>query len=126
MNTKLKEGQVVKSWFFATGVKRNEEYLEVGDYRDIDLRYTSGNPVFDEERRVKEYLITSVSEKHPQITIGNRTSSYENTIYAIELNEDGSYNENNSKIKFSTCYVYRGSIGEQYVEVIREMKKTYV
>lgn len=134
MKSKLKEGQVVKCTYFGRGYVQNS-IVRVGDYADNYLNETYSNtgnyvsggiPSIDENRGKKEFLVLEVKEQQPEMTIGNRTSSYENQIRAIELNEDGTYDENNQEISFSTCYVYKGSIKEENVEIIGEMKKTYI
>lgn len=133
MGTKLKEGQVVRSGLFVNGYIE-KEFIKVGNYKEEDIQqtyphtgnYVLGTPSIDNNRREREYLILAVSEQHPKPTIGNRSSSYENEIHAIELNEDGSYDENNDKISFSTCFVYYSSIMEENIEIVGEMKKMYI
>jgi len=133
MGTKLKEGQVVRSGLFVNGFIQ-KEFIQVGCYKEKKIHETYSNtgnhvlgiPAIDENRREREYLILEVKEQQPRNTIGNRRSSYENMIYAIELKEDGSYDENNQKISFSTCGVYSGSISEWDIEIVGEMKKTYI
>ncbi|PLS19211.1 hypothetical protein CVD28_02030 [Bacillus sp. M6-12] len=134
MGTKLKEGQVVQSSFFVRGNMGRDQIIKVGDYEDNYIylkyynheQYANGEPSIDENRSEKEYLVLSVEEQFPQTTVGHRTSSYQNTIVAIELNADGTYNEENQKISFSTCYVYTGAIMEENIHIVREMKKTYI
>ena len=72
-----------------------------------------------------EWIVVSVWEQEPMLTVGNRTSSYENKFNLIKLDEDGKYNENNEKVTISTCYVYRDSICEDDIEIIRSMKKSF-
>jgi hypothetical protein len=134
MGTKLKEGQVVKSASFVRGNLNEYGVVKVGNYNDQWIHakiyntdfYSNGIPAIDEERVNREYLILKVHESQPHVTIGNRMSSYENSMVAIELNEDGTYNEDNQKISFSTCYVYTGAIKEEDIQIVREMKKTYI
>jgi len=133
MGTRLKEGQVIKSKYFRNGYIQNG-IIHVGNYDEYELfqkyplsdEYVYGKPSIDHSRADKEYLVLRVEEYPPRITVANRTSSYENKIIAIELNEDGTYNENNQKICFSTCYVYHGAIDEKDIEIVREMKKVYI
>ena len=73
-----------------------------------------------------EWLVTSVWEKQPMDTVGNRRSSYENAFELIRLNDDGIYEEDNEKITISTCNVYRDSINENDIEIVGERRKTYI
>lgn len=134
MGTKLKEGQVIQSAFFVRGNINENGVVKVGDYDDNWIYakiyntdfHSNGIPSVDEDRANKEYLILKVYESEPRITIGNRMSSYENHIVAIQLNPDGTYKEDNQKISFSTCHVYTGAIKEEHIHIVREMKKTYI
>lgn len=137
MRTKLREGQVVTCLDFAKGNMKNE-IIHVGNYDDNYIYgmafyvkhnakdYTHGEPCVDENRGKREFLILKVSESEPQLTLGNRMTSYTNKMFAIELNEDGTYNENNQKITFYTNCCLKGAINEDNIQIVAEMKKVYV
>lgn len=138
MNTKLAEGLVIKSNLFVNGNERIPKVFRVGNFDDKwiyektstygvdEIFYSNGTPAINKERSQKEYLVLSVVEKNPQIGLGNRTSEYNNLITAIELSSDGTYDETNPKIEFSTAYVGCGQIVENDIKVVRQMKKTYI
>lgn len=133
MNTKLKEGQVVTSIDFIKGNTKNG-IIHVGDYSDEwvyekflgKFDFVHGEPNNDESRGQRQYLILQVKESLPYFTVGNRTTSYENWILAIELNDDGTYDENNQKISFTTAGCFTGAIKEDNIKIVAEMKKVYV
>lgn len=133
MNTKLKEGQVVTSDDFIKGNTKNG-IIYVGHYSDEwvyekflgEFDFVHGEPNNDESRSQRQYLILQVKESLPYFTVGNRTTSYENWILAIELNGDGTYNEDNQKIAFSTNCCLKGAINETNIQIVAEMKKVYV
>ncbi|MDX5853482.1 hypothetical protein SIM22_04965 [Bacillus cereus group sp. BfR-BA-01363] len=131
MRTKLKEGQVVKCINFIRG-NLKEDIIFVGDYDDEWIyerflyEYAHGKPYIDDKRAEIEYLILNVNEEPPRKIIGNRTTSYENRILAIELNDDGTYDENNQKISFTTAGCFIGAIKEDNIKIVAEMKKVYV
>jgi hypothetical protein len=73
------------------------------------------------------WLVTSVVERQPQLTIGNRISSYENEITVIEVDENYQYDENHMKKKiFSTAFVYNGAIPEDQIEIVKQLVLKYV
>lgn len=133
MNTKLKEGQVVTSDDFIKGNTKNG-IIYVGHYSDEwvyekflgEFDFVHGEPNNEESRSQRQYLILQVKESLPYFTVGNRTTSYENWILAIELNDDGTYDENNQKISFTTAGCFTGAIKEDSIKIVAEMKKVYV
>ncbi|WP_242249106.1 hypothetical protein [Bacillus cereus group sp. BfR-BA-01328] len=126
MKTKLREGQVIKSLSFSKGTMENG-IVEVGNYEDNWIYgIFSGNPCVDENRKNKEYLVLQVIEDEPDKTYGKQIISYKNKIVAIELNEDGAYNEHNQKISFETLGCREWHINEDDIQIVAEMKKVYV
>lgn len=104
MRTKLKEGMIIRSEKFVNGYP-GETDIQAND----------------------KFVITKAEEELPQMTIGNRTSSYENSFVAIRLNADGSYDEAGKVIKFSTSHVFVGvGVPETDIEVLGQMKKVFV
>lgn len=72
-----------------------------------------------------EWLVISMWEEQPRITIGNRSSSYENGFVISKLDDDGAYNKNNQINNISTAFVFSNSINEIDIDVIRMMEKSF-
>lgn len=107
MRTKLREGLIIRS-----------------------DKFVNGYPGENEIQATDKFVVVHVEEHMPETTIGNRTSSYHNEMHAKMLKADGSYNESGKLIKFSTTSVqnplYNSLIPETEIEILGEMKKTYV
>lgn len=73
-----------------------------------------------------EYVVTDVEEEFPRWNEYHRMTSYENTIFIKQLNTDGTYNGEAKTVNFTTCRVKHGAINENDIEIIRELKRSYV
>jgi len=121
MGIKLAEGMVVQSGKFVNGILEDGK-LFVGDYIENSIfDFSKGIRENDAARADKQYVIIACWEMEP----GSLTL-YQNRFVAKELNKDGSYHENGEEINFSTAGVYRGSIKESDITIIKVMKKIFV
>jgi hypothetical protein len=126
MNRKLYEGVVVQSKKFVNGIFEDGKLL-VGDYEENYIgHFSKGERQNDYTRADKKYVIVSFWEMNYQIVTGSNITSYENKFVAKELNEDGSYNEYGEEIHFTTSGMFRGSIHESDIHIIKVMKKVFI
>ena len=123
MSTTLKEGQVIKSVCFVKGNVDAYGVIRVGNYNDNWIYskiegtdfYSNGVPSIDEYRKDKEYLVLQVYEMISDIQSNPST----NRIIAVQLNLDGTYDENSPKICFTTLKGANGAIDEENIVVVR-------
>jgi hypothetical protein len=125
LRIKLAEGVVVQSDKFINGICEDKR-LYVGDFIENNIyNFSHGVRANDVSRAKKNYVITSCWEAD-HLTINGRKGRYENGFVAKELNEDGTYNESGEEIHFSTSGVYRGSVQESDINIVKVMRKTFV
>ena len=118
---KITEGTVVQSDKFVNGIYEDGQ-LYVGDYRENSIfEFSQGTRENDISRAEKKYVVIGCWEMEAA-----SMTMYQNRFLAKELNEDGTYNENGVEINFSTAGVYRGSIQESDLTIIKVMKKIYI
>lgn len=121
----LAVGVVIQSKKFVNGIFKDNK-LFVGDYLENNIYdFSNGNRDNEISRGQKQYVIISCWEMNPNLYNGIEVTPYQNRFVAKELNEDGSYNENGEEIHFSTSGVYRGSINESDINIIKVMKRTF-
>lgn len=126
LKKKLVEGVVVQSNKFVNGIFEDNK-LFVGDYLENNIYdFSKGVRANEIAREQKRYAIISSWEMNPHLYNGSDVNSYQNRFVAKELNEDGSYNENGEEIYFSTSGVFRGSINECDINIIKIMKKIFI
>jgi hypothetical protein len=118
---KITEGTVVQSEMFVNGIYEND-HLYVGDYRENSIfDFSKGTRANDFSRADKKYVVIGCWEMEAAgITM------YQNRFLAKELKEDGTYNANGEEINFSTAGVYRGSVQESDLTIIKVMKKIFI
>ncbi|PLT31984.1 hypothetical protein [Bacillus sp. V5-8f] len=126
MSSKLKEGSVVQSNKFVNGIFE-DGCLLVGDYIENSISGFS-NGIRDNNilRADKKYVIVYAWEVHPQFINGRKVTFYENKFIAKELQEDETFMENGEEITFSTSGVYRGSIRESDINILKVMRKVFI
>ncbi|MEH7883782.1 hypothetical protein V7654_05585 [Bacillus sp. JJ1609] len=118
---KLTEGTVVQSEKFVNGILEDGK-LYVGDYIENSIfDFSKGMRENDAARADKQYVIIASWEMEP-----SSLTLFQNRLVAKELNEDGTFNENGKEINFSTAGVYRGSIKESDITIIKVMKKIFI
>jgi hypothetical protein len=118
---KITEGTVVQSDKFVNGIYEGGQ-LYVGDYRENSMgEFSKGTRANDISRADKKYVVIGCWEME-----ATSMTMYQNRFLAKELNEDGTYNENGEEINFSTAGVYRGSIQESDLTIIKVMKKIFI
>jgi len=123
MSTRLVEGQVIKSTCFEKGNIDAYGIIRVGNYNDNWIYskiedtdfYSNGIPSVNGDRKDREYLVLQIYEKMSDI----QKSPSINRIIAVELNLDGTYDDNNQKISFTTLKGVNGAIDEKDIVVIR-------
>ncbi|WP_226086729.1 hypothetical protein [Mesobacillus sp. S13] len=117
----LTEGSVVQSEKFVNGILENGQ-LYVGDYEENSIfDFSKGTRANDFSRGDKKYVVIGCWEMEAAGII-----MYQNRFLAKELNEDGTYNAKGEEINFSTAGVYRGSIRESDISIIKVMKKVFI
>lgn len=118
---KITEGTVIQSEKFVNGIFEDGQ-LYVGDYRENSiLEFSKGTRANDLSRADKKYVVIACWEMEAA-----SQTPYQNRFLAKELNEDGTYNENGEEINFSTAGIYRGSILESQLTIIKVMKKIFI
>lgn len=118
---RIMEGTVVQSEKFVNGIFENGQ-LYVGDYCENSLmEFSKGTRANDISRADKKYVVIGCWEME-----ANGMTLYQNRFLAKELNEDDTYNKNGEEINFSTAGVFRGSVQESDLTIIKVMKKIFI
>lgn len=102
----------------------------VFNYSKVDTKKSTklkeGMVVTSEKLPEGKWLLVYVNEQQPRTGEYGRMTSYENTFKAISINDDFSYEEDQEPIQFSTAHVFRGSIPEEEITVVKQLVKSYV